>query len=224
VPWAPGEVMEFDIDYLGIGMGKSTISVGPVADGAVPVALESHTTGIGAIVKFRQVLISRLDLTTLLPVDSELEAWEPGDYHHLDTARFDRAARLAIVRERGKFDKTYQVPVPDGALDFVGLVFRLRTLPLEDGARHEFQVLAGRTVNRVVAEVVKRESVRSGAGKLGAVKVKVPTGLSGKFSEKNPTYVWFSDDARRIVVRIASDFSIGGATATLKRYRPGGEP
>ena len=43
----------------------------------------------------------------------------------------------------------------------------------------------------------------------------------GKFSEKNPTYVWFSDDPRRVVVQISSDFAIGRANARLVHYQPG---
>jgi Protein of unknown function (DUF3108) len=222
VPWLPGEAMDFDIDYLGIGMGKARISVGATEEGVAPVSLESHTAGIGAIVSFRQTLVSKLDVVTLLPVTSVLDAHEPGDYHHTDTARFDRSTGKVSVREQGKHDKTYEVEVPPGTLDFVGLVFRLRTLPLEDGARHEFTVLAGRDVNKVVASVVKREKLKVDAGRFATVKVRVPTGFTGKFSEKNPTFVWFSDDERRVVVRIATDFSVGGATANLKAYRPGG--
>jgi hypothetical protein len=53
------------------------------------------------------------------------------------------------------------------------------------------------------------------------VKVRVPTGFDGKFSEKNPTFVWFSDDERRVVVRISTDFAIGRADADLDAFRPG---
>jgi hypothetical protein len=73
----------------------------------------------------------------------------------------------------------------------------------------------------VVTAVVKREQVKTGAGKFAAVKVRVPTGFDGKFSEKNPTFVWFSDDERRVVVKISTDFAIGRAEAELTAYQPG---
>jgi hypothetical protein len=113
------------------------------------------------------------------------------------------------------------VDVPPGTVNFVGLVFKLRGLPLEPGTRHEFPVLAGRRLKTIAAEVLGREEVETKAGKFPAVKVRVPTGFTGKFSEKNPTLVWFSDDARRIVVRITSDFAVGHATASLVSYSPG---
>ena len=36
------------------------------------------------------------------------------------------------------------------------------------------------------------------AGGFDAIKVKVPTGFDGKFQEKSPTFLWLSDDARRL--------------------------
>ncbi len=221
VPWGADERMEYVIDYLGITMGRASISVGPTEGGVAPLQLASRSAGLMSVVTFRQTLVSELDVVTLLPRASVLEAAEPGGYKHTDTARFDRSTNKATVREVGRFDKSYEIEVPEGTIDFVALIFRLRTLPLTDGATHAFQVLSGRKVSRVVAAVVKRESVRTGAGRFAAVKVRVPTGFDGKFSEKNPTYVWFSDDARRVVVKISTDFAIGRAEAELKRYQPG---
>ena len=221
VPWGPDERMDLVIDYLGITMGKARISVGRTEAGATPVHLSSRSAGLMAVVTFRQTLVSNLDVATLLPHSSVLDAEEPGGYRHTDTARFDRTANKATVREKGRFDKTYEIDVPPGTLDFVALVFRLRTLPLPDGATHAFEVLSGRKVSRVVATVVKHERVKTDAGSFPAVKVRVPTGFDGKFSEKNPTFVWFSDDERRVVVKISTDFAIGRANAELASYQPG---
>jgi hypothetical protein len=221
VPWGPDERMELVIDFLGIPMGKASISVGRTADGVTPVQLSSRSAGLMAVLTFRQTLVSQLDVATLLPRSSVLDAAEPGGYKHTDTARFDRAANQATVREKGRYDHTYLVDVPPGTLDFLALVFQLRTLPLPDGATHSFPVLSGRKVSTVVATVMKREQVNTEAGNFQAVKVRVPTGFDGKFSEKNPTFVWFSDDPRRVVVKISTDFAIGRAEALLAHFQPG---
>jgi hypothetical protein len=221
VPWGPDERMDLVIDYIGITMGRARISVGRTEAGTTPVHLSSRSAGLAAVVTFRQTLVSNLDVATLLPHSSVLDAEEPGGYKHTDTARFDRATNQATVREKGRFDNTYEIDVPEGTLDFVALVFRLRTLPLPDGATHTFQVLSGRKVATVVATVVKHEQVKTDAGRFAAVKVRVPTGFDGKFSEKNPTFIWFSDDERRVVVKISTDFAIGRANAELASYQPG---
>lgn len=220
LPFAAGERMEYAITYLGIRMGKARISVGTQEGEVLPVFLEARTSGIASIVTVKDQLATHLDVESGLPRHSSLDAVESG-YRHSDTASFDREAGKATVRQKGKYDNTYVLDVPPETLDFVSLVFRLRTLPLDPGARHEFHVLAGRTVSKVIAQVVAREDVKTRAGRFAAVKVRVPTGFTGKFSERNPTFVWFSDDARRIVVRIATEFTIGHATAGLVSYQPG---
>ena len=220
IPHAPGERMDYAVSYMGMQMGKARLSVGRVEGEILPVFLESRTTGLMAVVDLRQQLASYLDVETGLPRRTSLDAVEAG-YRHTDTAQFDRAAGKASVRERGKHDNTYEVEVPPDTVDFVALVFRLRALPLQPGTRLSFPVLAGKRVSNVTVEVVGRERVSTAAGDFDALKVRVPTGFTGKFSEKNPTHVWLSDDARRIVVQIATDFSVGHAVAGLVAYRPG---
>jgi uncharacterized protein DUF3108 len=220
VPHLPGELMALDVSLGFLKAGEARISVGSRAGSVLPVFLESRTTGLVGLVKLRQHLVSNLDVATGLPRSSRLDGQEPG-YRHTDTALFDREASAATVREVGRYDNTYRIEVPPGTLDFVALVFRLRTLPLGDGASHEFQVLAGRKVSRVVATVEGRERVKTPAGEFPSVKVRVPTGLTGKISEKSPTFIWFSDDERRVVVRISADFSFGRADALLTAYTPG---
>jgi hypothetical protein len=220
VPYAADETMEFSVDYHGIPTGKARISVGRAEGDVLPVFLQARTSGLLAVVNLKQSLASYLDTDTGLPRSASIESIEPG-YRRTDTTRFDRANGKATVREHGKHDNTYEIDVPAGTVDFVALVFKLRTLPLEPGTTHDFQVLSKRTVQRVVAQVETRERVETRAGKFDAVKVRVPTQFSGKFSEKSPTYVWFSDDARRIVVRIATEFGIGRVVAALTAYSPG---
>jgi len=84
-------------------------------------------------------------------------------------------------------------------------------------------VLSGVQLRDVIVEVMKREVVKTKAGTFRALKIRVPTGFTGKFSEKKPTYLWLSDDARRIVVKLTTDFSFGSAVGELMAYRPGGD-
>lgn len=219
-PYAPEETMEFSVDFHGIPTGKARIFVGRPEGPILPVFLQARTSGALSIVDLKQQLASYLDTGTGLPRSTSMHSVEPG-YRRTDTVRFDRDQRTATIREQGKFDNTYEVEVPPDTVDFVALVFRLRTLPLEDGATHAFPVLSSRKVQEVIARVEGREKVQTDAGTFDAIKVRVPTQFSGKFSEKSPTYVWLSDDARRIVVQISTDFAIGRVVASLTAYRPG---
>jgi hypothetical protein len=222
--WTPELYQRFETDYLVPTFAARDVpadlwlgAFGDPPDEAIVTELLADADAVAAA---SAVALQYVDRDTGLPHRSSLDAAE-GGYRHSDTTRFDREAGTASVRQRGKFDNTVEVAVPKETVDFVALVVRLRNLPLEPGGRHEFHVLTGKRLSRIVAEVAGRETVSTRAGSFPAVKVKVPTGLTGKFSEKNPTFVWFSDDARRIVVRITTDFSIGHATAGLVAYVPG---
>jgi Protein of unknown function (DUF3108) len=214
------ESMEFTISYLGLQAGRARISVGQREGALLPVFLEARTSGIGAVIDFRQQLASYLDVASGLPRSSSMLSVEP-TYRRTVTTRYDRDAGIATVRTRARRERVNEVPVPKDAVDFVALVFRLRTLRLEPGDSHAFAVLSGTRLAKVVAAVEGREKVETPAGTFPAVKVRVPTGFSGRFSEKNPTYVWFSDDARRAIVRLETDFAVGGAVAELTSYRGG---
>jgi hypothetical protein len=223
VPPRPNESMEFQVAYLGISMGKVRIFSGQVDETTAPIFLQAQTTSIAAIVTLRQQLASYIDVATGLPRSGSLDAVE-GSYRHTDTVQYDRTANKAKVREKGKYDNTYLIDVPPDTTDFMALVYRLRNLPLENGARYDFPVLSGRDLNHVIATVLGREKIETKAGTFQAVKIRVPTGFTGKFSEKDPTYLWLSDDDRRIVVRLTADFAIGHTTANLTSYRPGDAP
>lgn len=217
------EAMEFQVSYLGVPMGKVRLFTGKVDGTVAPVFLQAQTTSVFAVVTLKQQLASYLDVETGLPRFGSLDAVE-GSYRHTDTVKYDRASSKATIREKGKFDNTYVVDVAPDAMDFVSLVYWLRSMPLPDGARYDFRILAQQKVSTITAEVLGRETIETKSGGFQAVRVKVPTAFTGKFSEKNPTHVWISDDDRRVVVRITADFAIGHATANLTSYSPGTAP
>lgn len=220
LPFASGEQIDFEVEYLGMGMGSLRLWVGRAEGAVLPLFLQSRTGGLASLFDLRQQLASYLDTETRLPRSSRLDAVEM-DYWHSDTTRFDRAAGKATVTVRNRRGVAEaEVEIPPETIDFLSLVYLLRARPLAVGDRHAFQVLAGKKVSPVAAEVLGREPVDGPGGRLPAFKVRVPTGFSGKFSEKDPTYVWFSDDERRIPVRISTDFAVGRVVATMTSYRP----
>jgi hypothetical protein len=212
--------MDLAVEYQGLPIGKGRIQVEPAAGSVQLVRLEAQTTGLVSVIKLKQLLTSTLDLTTGLPRTSAIHSVE-NDYRSSTTTDYDREKNRAVVVKRGRSLHRDEIDVPADALDFLALVFRLRMLPLAAGATHEFHVLAGRNVSKVVAQVVDHETVSTRAGRFPAWKVRVPTNFSGEFSEKKPTYVWLSDDGRRLVLRISVELGIGRVAAELSGYDPG---
>ena len=219
VPYGPGERMAFSVTYLGMRVGLAYISTQAPDGELLPVKLEARTVGIGSIYKLDEVINCALDPATGLPVHSQLLANE-GGHKHVDTTHFDRQAGTATVTRQASTSKTDVVPIQPDTTDLLSLVYRLRTVPLAAGDRQTFPVLSGNKLRVVEAVVEGPERLKTQAGAFDTLRIRVPTGFGGKFSEKNPTYVWLSDDARRVVVRLSTDFAIGHATADLKSYTP----
>jgi hypothetical protein len=216
------ETTEFTVSYLGLTAGRARIVVGRREGSVLPVFLEARTTGAGAVVDFRQQLATYLDVGTGLPSRATMLSIEPR-YRRTVTTRFDRDGGTATVRTRGRGDRSKELAVPRDAVDFLALVFQLRARPLAPGMRYAFDVLSGTRLANVVAVVAGRERLTTAVGVLPAVKVRVPTDFSGRFSEKSPTHIWFSDDARRLILRIETEFAIGEAAAELVSYDRGRE-
>ena len=102
-------------------------------------------------------------------------------------------------------------------LDDAAFLYWIRTVPLEVGKRYEYARYFRPDRNPVIIEVLRRERVGVAGKKWNAIVVrpKIPQGR-GIFAEKSETRIWLSDDARRIVLAIQSNFSFGQVTLKLK--------
>jgi hypothetical protein len=119
-----------------------------------------------------------------------------------------------FYREDGR-DTTFAT-VAD-PLDDAAFLYWIRTVPLEVGKRYQYTRYFRPDRNPVIVEVLKRERVSVAGQKWNAIVVrpKIPQGR-GIFAEKSETRMWISDDARRVVLAIQSNFSFGQVTLKLK--------
>ena len=104
-------------------------------------------------------------------------------------------------------------------LDDASFLYWVRTLPLEIGKRYEYSRYFRPDLNPVIIDVLGRERVSVAGKKWQAVVIrpKIPR-ARGLFGEKSETRIWLSDDERRIVLAIQSNFSFGQVTLKLKEF------
>jgi len=221
--FAPGEQIDFTIDYLGVRTGEARIVVGQAEGPIWPVISQARTDGLASIVDIREHLVSYWDSESRLPRGSDLQAIEVGDRHN-DSARFDRGAGKAtirITRKGRKVENTY--PLDPLAQDFASAVLWLRMQPLGEDATFEIPIFTTKGTFRLLASVVGRETVATPAGTFPAWKVQVRTAFDGKFASKRDTFIWFSADENRVPVRVSAEFALGSVVVNLAAYRPGGQ-
>lgn len=220
----PGEESVFQLRYLDIPTGEARISVGAPAGPIWPVILQARSGGLAGIFDVREHLVSYWDAPRRESRGYDLRAYEVGDYHE-DRGRFDRAGGTATL-ERSRKDgdrsrSTYEIA--DGALDITAAFMWLREQELAPGDHREVPIWAGGQPFALSADVVAREDLDTPAGRFRTVKVQIRTGAAGKFSTRRDSFVWFSDDPRHVIVKMAADLALGRIVATLRSYRPGAE-
>ncbi len=121
-----------------------------------------------------------------------------------------------FYREEGK-DSTF--PTVVDPLDDAAFLYWIRTVPLEQGKRYEYRRYFRPDRNPVIVTVVGRERVSVAGHKWNAIVVRpaIPNGR-GIFAEKADARMWLSDDDRRIMLALQSNFSFGQVTLKLKEF------
>ena len=130
--------------------------------------------------------------------------------------RYEIYPDSGFYREAGR-DTTF-VTVAD-PLDDASFLYWIRTVPLEVGKRYEYSRYFRPDRNPVILEVLGHERVSVAGKKWRAIVVRprIPQGR-GIFAEKSETRIWLSDDERRLVLAIQSNFSFGQVTLKLKDF------
>jgi hypothetical protein len=212
------------VSYLSIPTGEARMRVGRPEGDIMPVILQARTGGVASLLDIREHLVSYWDVVRHRSRGSDLQAYEVGDAH-ADSARFDPAGgKVTVVeRRRGRPASEKVLDVPAGALDLTGAFVWLRLQDLEVGSRFEVPVVTGTSQFVLLAEVLAREVVTTPAGKFPSFKIKIRTGLDGKFAARRDSLLWLAEAAGHHLVRAAAEFAVGSVVAELTSYHPGGQ-
>jgi hypothetical protein len=95
-------------------------------------------------------------------------------------------------------------------LDELSFIYFLRTLRLADGDSYSFTRHYEPGRNPVTVRVVRRETLRVPAGEFRTVQVEMRVKDPGRYGGEGVINFHFTDDARRLPVRIESSVPVGG--------------
>lgn len=109
----------------------------------------------------------------------------------------------------------------DAPLDEVSFLYWVRTLPLEVGDTYTYQNYFKDRGNPVVLHVLRKETIEVPAGTFETIVVRPIVQSRGLFSEDGEAEVYFTDDDRRMLVRLESSMSIGNLSLHLETYQEG---
>ena len=209
-----GETLDYELKWLKITGGSARMTISAKGDDRLRItSVGKSSPGFSRIFKVRdeiETIVAKEDFSTLRYTKRLDEA---GDKIEEVTTIEDGVA----TRIRRKIKK---VDVPRPVYDPISIIYHLRTLDLSPGRTHDFTLIADGKVYNVHAVVVRREVLRTPAGTFNTVVIE-PRMSAGGVAREERLWVWYSDDDRRLPVRIRTEVNFGAITATLRAVRPG---
>jgi hypothetical protein len=208
-----GETLDYNLSWSRIGAGSARMTISPAADERYRI------TSVGKSSRF---------FNRVFKVRDELESFVTRDtfttvqYRKIIDERGRRKDELTTVNgTAGKATrKGKDIEVPTPVFDPLSLMYYIRRLDMSPGRIHEFIVLADGKVYTLQARIVSRQKMYTPAGTFDTVLVE-PKMLRSDRNNENRLLIWYTDDERRIPVRIWSDVNVGSITATLRSVQPG---
>ncbi|NOZ25227.1 MAG: DUF3108 domain-containing protein [Nitrospirae bacterium] len=137
-----------------------------------------------------------------------------GRYRRDKELIFDReSATVLFVNHLEKKKKVY--PVPEDTFDPLSGFFLLRKRPLEVGRPVHVTIFDSNRVWKVRVDILRREEVKTRAGRFRTVVVKPDMKSEGIFDRKGDIYIYLTDDERHIPVLIRTKVAVGYIEAEL---------
>ena len=208
-----GETLDYNVAWLRITGGTARMTIAPQDDHYRITSVAKSSSGFSRIFKVHDQIetqVARDDFSTL-KYTKRLD--EQGD-QSLEVTTVENGVATRVKRKIRKTD------VPDPVYDPISVIYLFRTFDLTVGKTYELSVIADGRLYNVHGRVVRREVVTTPAGKFNTVMVE-PRMEAGGIEREEKLYIWYSDDPRRLPVRIKTDVKFGSVTATLRAVSPG---
>lgn len=168
--------------------------------------------------KVHDILESWIDVSTLSSLRYRQETSE---------GKRQRTRVYEIMPERGIFkegDKPERATVAQ-PLDDAAFIYFVRSQQLELGQTYDYNRYFIPDRNPVRVMVSRREPVEVPAGKFDALVVKPIIKSKGIFSENGRAEIWFTDDERRLMVKLETKIArIGTLSLHLREFSQGSMP
>ncbi len=224
--FGPGEVLNFETEYLGITVGRAQIMVGSPTnvsgEKVLPLVVFAKTDPVFVLFPVKDKFVSWWNPETKISLGLDLTADE-GRARRKERHRFDRATGKATVmrdREDAPKEEVVYNSHPQ-AQDVLAAFYTLREKPLNVGDTEELPVFTGKRTFQMKAHVEKKETIKVPAGTFATKLVKVSVQFSGKLESKRDIFIYVTDDGFNTPVRISADLMLGSIEAHLTSHQKG---
>jgi hypothetical protein len=216
-PFAAGERFAYRVSWLGIHAATAVMEVGETPPLSGRRTLRLHTTAVSspAVTKFYPVdnrVESFVDAETLVPQRLLFRRREGKRKNDYDISFQHTEGKVAGTKD----GEAYTLPIPAGTQDSISCLYAIRNVPsLQPGFTQVMNVHHDRKNYRLEVRVEAIEKVRGSWGEVEAIRALAIMPFQGIFLNQGNIRVWFTNDARRIPVRMKARVIIGSIVADL---------
>ncbi|MCG2721941.1 MAG: DUF3108 domain-containing protein [Thermodesulfovibrionales bacterium] len=127
---------------------------------------------------------------------------------------FDRTANRATYIDHLKKERK-EYTLPDPVFDPISSFFHVRLLRLVVGEPVYVTIFDSKKVWNVEVQVLRKEKVSLPVGTFDTIVIKPVLQSEGIFFRKGEIFIWLTDDAKHIPVKLQTKVAVGSITATL---------
>ena len=212
-----GEQLTYEISWLNITAGTAVMAISAAGtDGNRPLAkLITTAQSTPFITKFFPVdnrVESIVDSATLFPEHLNFRRREGKKKEDIEYTFHQKEGRVTVV----KGGTTETVEMPTGTQDVIScLYFARSTLSFQPGSSLTMNVYHDKKNRKLDVLVEEIETVSGSWGEVETARVLVIMPFQGLFLNQGNIRVWFTNDDRRIPVRMKAKVIIGSIVADL---------
>lgn len=216
------EKLTFDMSWGLLSVGEATLGVDKIVmfNGrpAYHIVSEARSNSFcDTFYVVRDLNESWLDARTLTSLGYSKKVRE-GHFFRDEWVLYDRDAGTFVNRRVSK-DGSFNVRVgtiPAQVQDILSSIYYLRAQPLTDGGQVRIDVNTPDNWPLII-KVMKRESVKTGAGRFDSVLTEPGMAREGIFVQKGKRLrLWFADDAKKTMLMMKAEVFFGNVTASLR--------
>ena len=223
-PWK-GEQLKFGLYYSGVKVGTAYIKNRGLVEVNGQQAYVIQTSAFSASVidkvfKVRDINLSWLDAQNFYSLGYS-QSLREGNYRRDEWIIFDYPTNTyhgELTKKSGT--RALSGPLTAPVLDVLTALYFVRGQNLENKKDVVFDIINREEQYPLVVKVIKRETVKTPAGKFKCIVVEPQFRGEGIFVSKGKSLqVWLTDDERKLPVKMKAEVFIGSVNAQLLEYQ-----
>lgn len=223
-----GERYLFDITYFGATAGQLELSILPqkIVAGRPSYHFKGRawTSSIFSLFyRLNDVAESYMDAEGLfshkfsLKLDESKQQREILELYDQKAHKVYYWSKLDHVKKGKRLDQ-FEFEIEPYAQDGVSSFFYVRTLPLEIGKTYTFPLVNNGKMREVRVTAIRKEKLPTKIGEIDAIVVKPEVLLDGVLKSYGDSFLWISDDERRLLLKIDAKIKVGSVIAYLREH------